>query len=93
MWSQTSIDPNTYLIGGFSNSNSLLETNSGVCNVNGCAFLAVWTSQSEKYWKRWVIKSVQSVVAMDSTGYGNNTSVVIYSGTQNSQTNFYIGFV
>ena len=84
MWNKSPIDRDTYIIGGTTTSTDFTETKRGECD-NGCAFLATWTSTYEKFWGRWVINHVRSVVGIASESQGNYTSVIAYNGVTDDQ--------
>ena len=91
VWDETPIDDLTYIVGGYSTSKDFTETERNKCD-QGCAFLTVWTSNEERFWARWVISNVNSVVGIVSESLQNN-SVVLYNKAKDDKNNYYIGFV
>lgn len=74
-------------------SRDFTETQKGVCDVKGCAFIAVWSSMDDKFWIKWIFNNANSVVAMSSDNSTKNTVVVFNKSGANSKNNYYIGFV
>jgi len=65
-----------YLIGGHSFSPDFTETEDGVCNELGCAYVTYWYKKDEKHLENWVFTKMETVINIGSQPRTKNSVVV-----------------